>query len=220
MPRVQLNLKPVLQTKWWMISTTLICTSHCKLKRRHTSRRKLLVHNTRSVMQFLPPPTYEFSLYTNATAHISSTLQTQHSAKQLTCFVGKQDQFNKNAALPSHAAHGAVLRAEQQWWPGQDTATLVQSSTLTAMLRSRGFTSLHTFRIPPLCQEAFRVASPPGFAGSFLLHHGNFTLPQNYKGKEKNPHLQDSTKDVFKTRRLFFSSIWKPTLPSEQQPYP
>lgn len=90
MPRVQLSLSPALQIKRWMISTTVTCTSHCNLKHRHISRRRLLVHNhTRLVMQFFAPPTYEFSLYTNITARISSILQTQHSANQPTCFVGK-----------------------------------------------------------------------------------------------------------------------------------
>lgn len=46
----------------------------------------------------------------------------------------------------SPAAQGALLRAEQQWWPGQDTATLVLSSTLTAMVRSRHFISPYTLR--------------------------------------------------------------------------
>lgn len=86
-------------------------------------------------------------------------------------------------------------------------------------LRPFTYSGIRT-RIPPLCQEAFRVVSPPVFAGSSLLPHGNLSLSQKYKGEEKNPHPQDNTTDIPKTRRLSFSYIWKPILPSKQQPYP
>lgn len=51
-------------------------------------------------------------------------------------------------------------------------------------------------RIPPLCQEAFRAASLPEFAGSSLLYHGNFSLPQNYKREEKT-HIPKTAPQTF-----------------------
>lgn len=97
-------------------------------------------------------------------------------------------------------------------------------SALSTLTGSRGFTSLYTFRNK-------NQNSPYAKKPSDLLPHqyllalpcytmATSLLSQNYKGEEKNPHPQDSTTDIFKTRRLSFSSIWKQILPLEQQPYP